>query len=124
LRARRTLRAARPEASSWALAAARHSIRPVSSHSGLLPPACAANPLHRQVEMLAHQHPRMHPPAEAATGPLHQIQPAVALLVVFKHRLATVAARHHVVNRSRRLAAQGSCHEPTKTTSASAVIAC
>ena len=51
------------------------------------------------------------PKAKPAAGPLQQIHPAVAVLVVLKHRLAAVAARHHVVNRSRRLVSQGSCHE-------------
>jgi hypothetical protein len=55
----------------------------------------------QQVEMVAHQHPGMHPPAVAFAGFAQTSEKSEVVCVGFENPFAAVTACHDVVNRAR-----------------------
>ena len=76
----------------------------VASGDGVLQPAHASHQiglgrLYKEVVVVSHQHPGVHPPAghRASLRQGGEEKPAVVVVVVVENRLPPVAARHHVV---------------------------
>ena len=64
--------------------------------------------------MIAHQNPRMHPPAEARASPLSQIHPRKVVLIILENGLPAVPARHHMIYRAGCLISQRSGYKLRK----------
>ena len=62
------------------------------------------------MEMIAHQHPGMHPPTKAPVRLFHQIRPREPVLVVIKNILPAIPPRHHMIDGTCRLVSQRSRH--------------
>ncbi len=76
----------------------------------------------QEVEMLAHEHPGMYPPAATPASLFPPLQKNQAVIVGFKHHLPAIATGHDMIHRSRSLASQRPRHASFSSISAPASI--
>jgi hypothetical protein len=66
----------------------------------------------RQVEMVPHQDPRMHPPPVARANLSESVKKSLSGIIILENDLSPVTARHHMINRTGVLESVRSGHLP------------
>jgi hypothetical protein len=66
----------------------------------------------RQVEMVPHQDPRMHPPPVTRARLPKSVKKSHSVIIVLENDLSPVTARHHMINRAGVLESGRSGHLP------------
>jgi len=62
------------------------------------------------MEMVAHEHPSMHPPASTPASLFQPLEKNQVVIVSFKHHFPAIATSHQLINRSRNLESQRPYH--------------
>ena len=66
----------------------------------------------RQVEMIPHQDPRMHPPPVTRARLSESVKKSLSVIIILENDLSPVTARHHMINRTGVLESGRSGHLP------------